>query len=311
MLHATVFAGHDDAVLSARFSPDGQQIVTASRDRTASLWDVATGNRLRQFEEGHEFLATSAVFFPDGSRLATGAGDNSVRIWDVARGTQLAVLTPTGRIGTLAVSPDGNWIATGSPGTDAQVWDSHSGTQVGAPLAGHVAEVSAAAFSPSGDPLATGDDRGHIRLWRKTRPAGDWTLAHELRGHSRSITALRFTPDGQRLVSASGDHTCGQWDVATGAEERAARAQASRIGHRRSTSRPTARSRSRPATTASRGSGGWPTRKLLQRSEVARQIVQRRELLAGWPHGAGHRQPRSQSLSLEPAGRGRCHWLRQ
>ena len=60
------------------------QIVTASRDRTASLWDAATGERLRQFEEGHEFLVSGAAFFPDGkSRLATGAGDNSVRIWDV------------------------------------------------------------------------------------------------------------------------------------------------------------------------------------------------------------------------------------
>ncbi len=220
VLHATVFAGHDDAVLSARFSPDGRQIVTASRDRTASLWDVASGDCVRQFEEGHEFLATSAVFFPDGRRLATGAGDNSVRIWDVAEGTQLQVLSPTGHLGTLAVSPDGDWLVTGSAGNDAQVWDSHSGTQVGAPLAGHVAEVSAAAFTPQGDVLATGDDRGHIRLWRKSGPSNTWTLAHQLRGHSRSITGLRFTPDGQRLVSASGDHTCGQWNVATGAEDR-------------------------------------------------------------------------------------------
>ena len=49
VLHATVFSGHDDAVLSARFSRDGRQIVTASRDRTASLWDAATGEPLRQF----------------------------------------------------------------------------------------------------------------------------------------------------------------------------------------------------------------------------------------------------------------------
>jgi WD40 repeat protein len=50
--------------------------------------------------------------------------------------------------------------------------------------------------------------------------AGAWSLAHELNGHARSITGLRFTPNGQRLVSSSGDHTCGQWDVATGTEDR-------------------------------------------------------------------------------------------
>ncbi|MGD9636574.1 MAG: WD40 repeat domain-containing protein, partial [Pirellulales bacterium] len=219
VLHATVVKGHADAILSARFSPDGKEIVTASRDRTACTWDVATGAELQKFQEGHEFLATSAVFFADGRRLATGAGDNSVRIWDVALGTQLAVLQPTGRLGTLAVSPDGNWILTGSPGYDARVWDGRTGKPAGEPLKGHTAEVSAAVFSPDGTTLATGDDDGHIRLWRLDA-AGAWSLFHELNGHGRSITGLRFTPNSQRLVSASGDHTCGQWDVATGQEDR-------------------------------------------------------------------------------------------
>lgn len=219
VLHATVFEGHEDAVLSARFSSDGRQIVTASRDRTASLWDAASGQRLRQFKEGHEFLATSAVFFSDGRRLATGAGDNSVRIWDLTAGTQLAVLQPTGRIGTLAVSPDGDWLVTGAPGNEAKVWDAHSGQPI-ATLSGHVAEVSAVAFSPSGRLLATGDDRGRVRLWQRDNTPDRWTLAHELDGHSRTITALKFTSDGARLVSASGDHTCGQWDVTSGRELR-------------------------------------------------------------------------------------------
>ena len=61
VLHATVFSGHEDAVLSARYSRDGKQIVTASRDRTASLWDAASGKPLKRFQEGHEFLVSGAV----------------------------------------------------------------------------------------------------------------------------------------------------------------------------------------------------------------------------------------------------------
>ena len=79
-------------------------------------------------------------------------------------------------------------------------------------------------FSPSGERLASGDDRGHVRLWRMeamrqgARRVGRSTA--NLVGHNGSITALRFTPDGKRLVTASGDHTCGQWDLATGEEQR-------------------------------------------------------------------------------------------
>ncbi|HVT29499.1 MAG TPA: protein kinase, partial [Lacipirellulaceae bacterium] len=168
VLHARVLSGHEDAVLCARFSHDGSRIVTASRDRTAALWDTATGKPLRRFEEGHEFLVSGAVFLPDERHLATGAGDNSVRVWDLTAGVQTSVLTPTGRVGQLAVSPDGDWIATGSPANDVQLWNAHNGALVGK-LAGHVAEVSALAFSPTGDLLATGDNRGHLRLWKKQR----------------------------------------------------------------------------------------------------------------------------------------------
>src|SRR6266550_2991574 len=35
---------HGDVVNSAQFSPDGQQVVTASRDGTARMWDAASGN---------------------------------------------------------------------------------------------------------------------------------------------------------------------------------------------------------------------------------------------------------------------------
>jgi WD40 repeat protein len=37
-----VFTGHTREVLSANFSPDGKQIVSASGDNSLKLWDLAT-----------------------------------------------------------------------------------------------------------------------------------------------------------------------------------------------------------------------------------------------------------------------------
>ena len=224
-LGASARTQQGDAVLAARFSRDGKLIVTANRDRTATLWDAEqeasqqTPHQapLQTFAEGHDFLASSAVFSADGTQLATGAGDGTARIWDVATGTEVLQLDNTGRTAALAVSPDGQWIATGSPGNNAIVWSTQTGEQV-AELTGHEAAITSLAFSHDSQTLATGDDLGRCRLWNHEASPDKWTGSHWLRGHSRSISAMTFVDQGKRLVTASGDNTCGQWDVATGQE---------------------------------------------------------------------------------------------
>ena len=44
----------------------------------------------------------------------------------------------------------------------------------------------------------------------------DWSFSLQtLEGHSGSVNAVVFSPDGQLLASASGDNTVGLWDVQT------------------------------------------------------------------------------------------------
>lgn len=212
-LGSKTLAGHADAVLAARFAADGR-VLTASRDRTAKLWD-AEGNELAKFAQGHEYLASTAVFFDAGRKLATGAGDNTVRIWNVGTGAELQVLRGTGRVGTVAVDPSGQWLATGGANNLVRWWDLASGEQL-ASLEGHEAEVTAAAFHPELALLATGDDRGEIRLWQFDGQQA--SLKEALRGHNGTVTELEFGPTGELLYSASGDNTCSAWNVATGDE---------------------------------------------------------------------------------------------
>jgi WD40 repeat protein len=75
--------------------------------------------------------------------------------------------------------------------------------------------VLAVALAPSGSTIATGSDDGTVRLWRR-----DGKLLHVLQGHGRGqpITDARFSPDGKRLVTASGgsSENAIEWDVASG-----------------------------------------------------------------------------------------------
>jgi WD40 repeat protein len=76
-----VLIGHEDKDFSAHFSPDGQQIVTASFDQTARIWDVASGEERAVFA-GHEAPVSSAHFSPDGQQVVTASYDQTARIWD-------------------------------------------------------------------------------------------------------------------------------------------------------------------------------------------------------------------------------------
>jgi WD40 repeat protein/serine/threonine protein kinase len=213
VLQGQVFQGHTDAVLSAAASRDGKRIVTASRDRTAKMWDAATGKLLKDFEEGHEYLASTSAFFPDGKRLLTAAADNTTRTWDLTTGTQLLRLDRTGRGSVAVLSHDGKFVLTGSDEPTAQLWNAATGEllRTTQPLA---AEATAVAFSPDDKQFFVGDAHGHCTLWNSQTAA----RIRALDTHSAKITAAEFTNDGRRVLTASADRTVGQWDVSSGDE---------------------------------------------------------------------------------------------
>src|SRR5262249_37175760 len=87
-------------------SADGARALTAGKDGTARLWDLASGRELHVLE--HESLVYSTAFAPEGRLVATGAHDGSVRIWDQESGFLLAKLAGHDDIvGRLLFAKDG------------------------------------------------------------------------------------------------------------------------------------------------------------------------------------------------------------
>ena len=75
--------GHGGAVYSAAYSPDGKQIVTASRDQTAKVWEAQTGTELLTLT-GHDNYVVSSAYSPDGQRIVTASDDKTAKVWDGA-----------------------------------------------------------------------------------------------------------------------------------------------------------------------------------------------------------------------------------
>ena len=94
------------SVDSAAFSPDGSRIVTASRDKTAKVWDAKSGAEILTLK-GHTDRVTSASFSPDGSRIVTASVDKTAKVWDAKSGAEVLTLKGHTGLGSFGVVQPG------------------------------------------------------------------------------------------------------------------------------------------------------------------------------------------------------------
>ena len=206
-----VLRGHTSIVRSAAFSPDGKLVVTASEDGTARVWDIRTGQSLKELGGPTNFVQ-SAAFSPDSKLIVTASNDRTARVWDAGTGQNLKELRGhTDALSSAAFSPDGKLIITASVDGTVRVW--HAGTgQSLKELSGHTSRVSSASFSPDGKLIVTASHDKTARVW----DAVTGQSLMELRGHTNYVRSAAFSPDGKLTVTASGDRTARVWDAVTG-----------------------------------------------------------------------------------------------
>jgi WD40 repeat protein len=220
--HAPGLSGETvyNGVTGVAFSPNGEQIATASDDLTAKIWDAADGRELLTLE-GH-ISATAVVpphegvikvsFHPSGAYVATAGADGTVKIWSTEDGRILfdIVAHPDSSVIDLAFNYDGSRLATGAFDGTAKVWRFSGDPDAGGEgvsleehyaLIGHTSGVYGLAFTPDGERLVTASEDGALKVWAAASGQDLLTLTVQPQG----LLDVAITQDGKYLATAGRD----------------------------------------------------------------------------------------------------------
>lgn len=204
-----VLEGHSDLVWSMVYSADGSQLITASKDKTIRVWDIARDGsatcKYKLAEHTNEVL--DVAISPNGRLVASASVDGTIRIWDLNDASCAARVDAGKPVNCVAFSPDGKYVAAGTAhgkillvtvaNGDCATYKNSSFNQWA---------VHSVCFSPDSRLLATGSgpveskDRGEASIFELS-DAPDVSIMKKV--YKDWVTSVQFSPSGRTLCVAN------------------------------------------------------------------------------------------------------------
>ena len=189
--------GHGSTVTALAWHPDGRTIATASWNSSMHLWSIETGEPIQAFPQRLD-RGTAVAWSTDGKRLAVGTCDRAIRLWNADSGLPEGILgRHEGSVRAVAWQPHRQRLASIGADSRLRLWDADSGRQEADVEID--ADLLAMAWSPDGQCLATGDDRGLVRV----HDGEDGTVVRSLNTQSATTFGLDWSPNGMLIATVS------------------------------------------------------------------------------------------------------------
>lgn len=198
------FGEHASAVRTVAISPDGKRYASAGDDRSIIIWNAETGLKEAVLRK-HATRVTNLVFSPNGKWLASLDQKGQLIRWELERQLDQWEINASQGAPCLAISPDGRWLVTRHV-----IIDSNDGRKLfglGKPD-NDLEFLNSAAFSLDGKLLAGVEGNQVMLVDPKV-----WRIVDRKADGNAPLVAVKFSPDGTKLLTGSTDGTLLLWET--------------------------------------------------------------------------------------------------
>jgi len=204
-----------DTVGCIVFSPDGKTIAAVVDHTAIRLWDMDSGQIIREFSVNNYENFNDLRFSPDGQYLITAADvGQTATIFEVATGKSLRTFKNATAIQAALFTHDGRSVLITNR-DKVEIWSLNT-SPGGMIFSVNDQPVRKASFSPDGKLIVTASNDHTARLWDAA--SGQTLLI--LSGHTAEVTDAVFSPDGKMILTGSADKTARLWEASTGEDLR-------------------------------------------------------------------------------------------
>jgi uncharacterized protein (TIGR03067 family) len=199
--------GHTKNITGLAFLSQGRAVST-SGDKSLRLWNVATGELLRQWDDAPGRTPTSLAVSADERLAATGCFDGAINVWGLDAEQRLRRISAhTKPVHDLTFTPNGRQLLSVSADETVRVWDVETGTEVR--RIDSLKGPRCVAVSPDGRWLVVGCYSWHVAIFNLETAA----LAKELKAVGGAVLDVTFCPDGRQVAAGTQDGHVVIWDV--------------------------------------------------------------------------------------------------